>query len=75
MEQSGGEEGEGADEEWQSIKDDELINQERLLEVKSKESHIVHCPYFPMVSLERKYSDNISTLLTFCSYAKGFIIS
>lgn len=39
----------GAEEEWETIKDDDLIQPEKLLEVKSKESHIVHCPYFPMV--------------------------
>lgn len=61
LEQSGGEEdkSEDADEEWQTIKDDDLINQEKLLEVKSKESHVVHCPYFPMVRHMR------STLILF----------
>lgn len=41
-------EGKDADDEWSSIKDDDLIKPEKLLEMKSKESHIVHCPYFPM---------------------------
>ena len=41
--------GSGAEDEWSSIKDDDLIQPEKLLEMKSKESHIVHSPYFPMV--------------------------
>lgn len=40
--------GNNAEDEWETIKDDELIQPEKLLEVKSKESHIVHCPYYPM---------------------------
>jgi len=36
-----------AEDEWSAIKDDDLIQTEKLLELKSKESHIVHCPYFP----------------------------
>lgn len=37
-----------ADSEFAAIKDDDLIQPEKLLEVKSKESHIVHSPYFPL---------------------------
>uniref|UniRef100_A0A7M5XBC5 J domain-containing protein n=1 Tax=Clytia hemisphaerica TaxID=252671 RepID=A0A7M5XBC5_9CNID len=37
----------GADDEWSSIKDD-MMQPDRLLDAKSKESHIVHCPYYPM---------------------------
>lgn len=37
-----------AESEFAAIKDDDLIQPEKLLEVKSKESHIVHCPYFPL---------------------------
>lgn len=38
---------EDVDDEWSSIKDD-MMQPDRLLEVKSKESHIVHCPYYPL---------------------------
>ncbi|XP_065648722.1 translocation protein SEC63 homolog isoform X2 [Hydra vulgaris] len=41
-------ENEGSKDEWSKIKDDDLIQPEKLLELKSKESHVVHCPYFPM---------------------------
>jgi len=34
--------------EWDELKDDELIQPDKLLEFKSKESHPVHCPYFPL---------------------------
>ena len=27
-----------------------MMQPDRLMEVKSKESHIVHCPYYPMVN-------------------------
>lgn len=37
----------GDDDEWSNIKD-EMMQPDRLMEVKSKESHIVHCPYYPM---------------------------
>ena len=41
--------------EWDELKDDELIQPDKLLEFKSKESHPVHCPYFPLVSLILNY--------------------
>ena len=41
---------ENADNEWSDIKDD-MMKPDRLLEAKSKESHIVHCPYFPQVCM------------------------
>ena len=37
-----------AESEFAAIQDDDLIQPEKLLEVKSKESHIVHAPYFPL---------------------------
>lgn len=37
-----------AESEFAAIKDDDLIQPEKLLEVKSKESHVVHAPYFPL---------------------------
>lgn len=46
----GGSEDGDAEKEFAAIKDDDLIQPEKLLEVKSKESHIVHAPYFPLVS-------------------------
>lgn len=42
-----GDENNDAESEFAAIKDDDLIQPEKLLEVKSKESHIVHAPYFP----------------------------
>jgi len=43
-----GDDADDADSEFAAIKDDDLIQPEKLLEVKSKESHIVHAPYFPL---------------------------
>lgn len=37
-----------AEDEFAAIQDDDLIQPEKLLEVKSKESHVVHAPYFPL---------------------------
>jgi len=43
-----GDDNNDAESEFAAIQDDDLIQPEKLLEVKSKESHIVHAPYFPM---------------------------
>jgi len=43
-----GDENKDVESEFAAIKDDDLIQPEKLLEVKSKESHIVHSPYFPL---------------------------
>ena len=61
-------ENEAAKDEWSKIKDDDLIQPEKLLELKSKESHVVHCPYFPQVTYFMFLSFGFISIFSFFNF-------